>query len=241
MRFLYALFAVAVGGAPCAVHATVVPPSGATTEGIDVSHVNGTIDWATVASGNTAFAITAVSTDGTNIDASFTQNWSGIANAGLIRGGYWLFHPLLDATTQANEYLAAVGTLGSRDLPPILDVEITESQTPTTILIGIEVWTGQVRAATGRKPIIYTSSGFWNGTLGNPDVAYGLLWIAQWGVAAPNIPDPPWTTWVIWQYSDTGTVSGVPGSGSLDQDKFNGSLTDLQAFADRIFMDGFEP
>jgi MYXO-CTERM domain-containing protein len=38
-----------------------------------------------------------------------------------------------------------------------------------------------------------------------------------------------WSGWKFWQYSDSGSVSGIPAT--VDLDEFNGSLADLQAFA----------
>ena len=41
------------------------------------------------------------------------------------------------------------------------------------------------------------------------------LWIANWGVSKPGIPGK-WTSYVYWQYSDAGSVSGINGRVDLD-------------------------
>ena len=56
------------------------------------------------------------------------------------------------------------------------------------------------------------------------------LWLAQYA-DADNIS---WSTgtypqWTLWQYSETGSVSGIDG-GAVDLDKFNGSDADLVAW-----------
>jgi lysozyme len=55
------------------------------------------------------------------------------------------------------------------------------------------------------------------------------LWIAHYTAKPqPNIP-ATWNNWVLWQFSEKGKVNGVKGS--VDRDRFNGSLDDLRALA----------
>jgi GH25 family lysozyme M1 (1,4-beta-N-acetylmuramidase) len=49
------------------------------------------------------------------------------------------------------------------------------------------------------------------------------LWIARYAASAGPLP-PGWSTWVIWQFADSGPFPG-------DQDTFNGSMAQLRAFA----------
>src|SRR5581483_9551270 len=79
---------------------------------------------------------------------------------------------------------------------------------------------------TGLTPIIYTSPGFWNG-LGVKAPAGVQLWVANWGVSSPRVPSG-WSGWAFWQWSDT---SSVPGVSNADSDVFNGSVAQLQAYA----------
>jgi lysozyme len=51
------------------------------------------------------------------------------------------------------------------------------------------------------------------------------LWVAAYSVATPTIPLNIWTTWTLWQYSDSGAVAGF--TGAVDLDRFNGSDANL--------------
>src|SRR5207245_6673392 len=90
-------------------------------------------------------------------------------------------------------------------------------------------WVDRVKAGTGIDPIIYTGKYFWRDQVGAPaSFANNPLWIAQYTTLCPDLPSP-WGTWALWQYKDTGAVSGI--TGDVDMDKFNGSLDELNALA----------
>src|SRR5580765_6643007 len=95
--------------------AATVCAAGATVTGIDVSHYQGTVDWAKVAASGRKFGI-AKATEGTGyVDASFAANWAAMANAGVIRGAYHYFHANLDPVTQAQHFVNTMGALGAGD------------------------------------------------------------------------------------------------------------------------------
>jgi lysozyme len=193
--------------------------------GIDVSHYQGVVDWARVKAAGMAFAFAKATEGVSNSDAKFAANWSGIGDAGLLRGAYHFFHPSQDPAAQAAHFLSVV-SLGAGDLPPVLDVETADAASNDAIQSGVKTWMDAVAAQTGRTPMIYASPGFWNQHLNDQ---FGLypLWVAQYGVNAPKLPKG-WTNWNFWQYSQTGSVDGV--SGNVDMDYFQGSMDDLTAF-----------
>lgn len=205
---------------------TGTPASTTPVKGIDVSEYQGTIDWAQVKAAGKDFAVIRVS-DGTgHLDTKFSANWTGAKNAGVVRGSYQFFRASEDATAQANLLLSKIGTYEATDIPPVLDVEVMDGQTKAKVLSGIATWVSVVAPAIGRKPIIYTSPGFWDG-LGAPADTTATLWVAHWGVSSPTLPNS-WTDWAFWQYSDTGSVSGI--SGAVDLDEFHGASSDLAQF-----------
>jgi MYXO-CTERM domain-containing protein len=208
--------------------AQVVCPGGPTVSGIDVSEWQGNINWAAAAQGH-AFAIARIN-DGHHVDPYFQTNWAQMKANGLIRGAYQFYEPTMDPVEQANIGIAAVGQLGDGDLPVTLDVEWT-SGTPT--VQSIQAWIDTITAGTGKYPIIYTASGYWNqyfnGQFGNID-----LWVANWSVNCPALPDS-WSGWRFWQ-TGGGPVNGI--GGNVDWDVFNGTLQDLQYFANGNAADG---
>ena len=197
-----------------------------TVEGVDVSRWDGTVDWAAVRSAGIAFAIARVSDGLAYPDSSFDANWAAIKAHGMVRGSYQYFEPAQDPIAQANLVLQRVGALGPGDLPPALDIETMGGLTSAAVAASMAQWIERIRFATGRRPIVYTSPAFWS-ALGNANVAADL-WVANWAVTCPSVPGP-FASWKLWQYSATGSVSGI--AGMADRSRFNGSLAELFAWA----------
>jgi len=196
------------------------------TQGIDVSHHQGTVDWAQVLQAGYRFAYIKATDGITYVDPMFQTNWEGAKAAGLLRGAYHFFEADDDAQQQAQNFLNAV-SLGAGDLPPVLDVESssTSSQVSTSAIIdGVETWLKTVAEAVGVTPIIYTDCGYWN-SLDTQQFASYPLWIAEYGVSSPTLPTG-WTSWTFWQHSETGQVSGIQTA--VDLNLFQGSLRQLQ-------------
>jgi lysozyme len=201
-----------------------------TTPGIDVSHYQGAVDWGKVKSAGMAFAF-AKATEGTSVsDSMFAVNWPGIKNAGLVRGAYHFFHASKDATDQANYFLDAVQSAGGflpGDLPPVIDFENSslDGLSNPAVQSGVSAWLQAVASKTGVTPMIYTAHSVGNQYLAGQFGSYPL-WIANYGVVSPSLPQG-WTNWQFWQYSQSGSVSGI--AGNVDMDYFNGTPDQLAA------------
>jgi GH25 family lysozyme M1 (1,4-beta-N-acetylmuramidase) len=198
-----------------------VPPNAHQIEGIDVSHYQGSINWSAEKAQGRLFGIASVG-DGLYEDPTFASNWAGMKAAGVIRGAYQFFEPGIDPIQQADILIAKVGSLGDGDLPATIDVETTGNQSPAIVAANVGKWLARVEAGTGRRPMIYTGPYFWQDHVGSTAFGAYPLWIADYGVAQPQLP-APWSAFKMWQYSDSG--------GSLDVDRFQGTLAELQAFA----------
>jgi lysozyme len=206
--------------------ATVCPGS-TKIYGIDVSYWQGTINWSQVRAAGKQFAIVRVS-DGIGFeDPKFTTNWKGAKAAGLVVGAYQFFRPAQDVNRQADlmvSKLQSVG-FGAGDIPPVIDVEVTDGVSDATIAARVNQWLQRVQAKTGRLPSLYTSPGYWSG-LGNPKPSpLPYLWVAHWGASCPLLP-PNWGRLRFWQYSSSGRVAGI--SGDVDLNLYNGSLAELK-------------
>ena len=204
-----------------------VPPEvegGPLVKGVDVSTYQGTINWAQVKAAGRKFAFIRVS-DGTGtIDNTFSTNWSKAKANGIIRGPYQFFRASEDPTAQAELLISKVGVLEPYDIPPTLDVEVMDGQSAATLLARARTWVQVIQSYYGRKPIVYSSPGFWDGLGAASWDARATCWVAHWGVSSPTIPDS-WNDWMWWQYSDAGSVSGI--SGAVDVDEFHGSYEDM--------------
>src|ERR1051325_5574980 len=198
------------------------PPSRLT--GIDVSHYQGQVNWASVKAAGCAFAF-AKATEGAGVtDLYFAANWSGMKSAGLLRGAYHFYRAEQSAADQAAHFLSVV-QLETGDLPPVLDIEVNDGVTGQALVGGVQRWLDAVEPAAGVTPIIYTATSFWNAHFNNQFSDYPL-WIAHYTNAPTPAPLPEgWTVWTFWQYSQSLAVSGV--NGAADHNYFNGPMTEL--------------
>ncbi|MCD6498919.1 MAG: hypothetical protein J7M25_11560 [Deltaproteobacteria bacterium] len=204
--------------------------------GIDVSHWQGVVDWDRVAADGVTFAFMRVS-DGTRVlDSQFSRNWSETRRVGIIRGAYQFFRPKQDPEGQADVLIDALGgTVTPGDLPPVIDVEVSDGLSRSTVTTRIQRWVDRVESRLHVAPIVYTSPGLWSSISGSDDFENLALWVAHYRVTCPRMPWP-WTQWAFHQYSDRESVNGI--SGKVDGDKFNGTLADLQALTGASFECG---
>ncbi len=203
-------------------------------DGVDISHWQGTVSWTKVDSAGVQFAFMKA-TEGTSYrDPKLATNWTGAAAVGVYRGAYHFARPSVgSAGTQAQHYVSTV-TRSRFDepgsLPPVLDLEATGGLSATQLRSWVSRWLTTVEQLTGRTPIVYVSPSFWTDHLGNSTAFTRYpLWIAHYTSASqPRIPGG-WPRWTFWQYTSSGTVSGI--AGQVDKNRFNGSAADLAALA----------
>ncbi len=211
---------------------------GPTVQGVDVSYYQGRVDWDRVAGAGIGFGFARVS-DGTRfIDPRFGENWRGMRRVGILRGAYQFFRPGQDARAQARIMTDVLGKLRAGDLPAVLDIETADGYSSASIRAGMRIWLREVEAATGKKPIIYTSWGFWNSLSGMSEFGDYPLWVANYTSLCPLVPTQTWSGWDMWQYTDTGRVPGV--TGNTDRNVWNGTLDELKAFANARDLEPIE-
>ncbi len=201
---------------------------GPTLDGIDVSKWQGTINWDQVAGAGISFAFIRVS-DGVNTyDDKFQYNWSEAARVGIIRGVYQFFRPSQDPVAQADLLINEIGgAMSPGDLPPVVDVETNSGLSKTAVAAAMQAWINRIETVLGVSPIIYTSPGLWSSYVNSSAYSSYTLWVAHYYVTCPRMPTG-WTSWDFHQYTDSGTVAGI-NTTSVDMNKFNGTLTELQA------------
>jgi lysozyme len=210
--------------------AQMVCAKGPTVKGIDVSHYDGAIDWGKVKAAGIGFAIMKATESTDFIDPEFAANWKYAQQNGVVRGGYHFLRPEVDGAMQADYFLATMGPSLPGDLPPTLDLEVTDNLSGAAVAKSALAWLAEIEAKTGRVPIVYTSATFMS-SIGNPSgFDKYTLWVAHWTTQCPNLP-PEWADWQFWQNADNGTVDGIAGKASVDTDEFNGTLASLQGFA----------
>ncbi len=221
-------------GSSAVAPSTVTPKT--TTLGMDVSHYQGTINWAT-AFNNGARFVYMKATEGTTFrDPNFSANYTGSYNAGFIRGSYHFATPDTSTGAAQADYFVAHGGGWSKDgktLPPMLDIEYGASSTcyglsQAAMRTWITSFINEVHAKTTRWATIYTTTDWWTTCTGNTSAyaANDPLFIARYSSTVGTLP-AGWGVWTFWQHADSGTFPG-------DQDYFNGPLTGVQNLANNV-------
>lgn len=198
---------------------------------VDLSHwqagpgggPNDPIDFTAMRAGGVV-AVILKATQGSNwIDGTFVGRAIAAHLAGLLVGAYH-FCDASSPTTQASHFLSL-----ARSLPRLaIDVEPNGIGTTASVAQAAEV-AALVHQAVGKLPAAYI--GRWGPTrdgagLPNPVLARCPLWLSEYG----SNPVPPlgWTTWTLWQHTETGACPGV--AGHVDRSYFNGTTDALVAW-----------
>jgi GH25 family lysozyme M1 (1,4-beta-N-acetylmuramidase)/LysM repeat protein len=203
--------------------------------GIDVSYWEAGIDWKKVRGDGIRFVFVKTTEGETYVDPTFDDNWQGAKSVGILRAAYHFFHPNMNPVRQADKFIQVVrGMNDVGELPPILDMEVSDNQTAQTIIDRAKTWLDRVQQNLGILPIIYSNPGFLKYSFSVPGggppfwTKDHILWIANYGQPQPLLP-PGWLKWTFWQYSESGRINGI--NASVDLDWFNGTVEALYQLA----------
>ncbi|MGY0487336.1 lysozyme [Streptomyces sp. WG-D5] len=225
--------ALAVGGTLLAE----LPAQGAgKPRGHDVSSHQKKVNWQKAKEKGARFVYVKATESTTYRNPYFSQQYDGARNAGIIRGAYHFALPHKSSGTAQASYFVRNGGAWRGDgwtLPPALDIEYNpySKKHPcyglrkSTLVSWIKSFSDQVVRSTGRRPVIYTNTRWWQKCTGNsPAFASNhALWLARYDASAGALP-AGWTYWTFWQYDNSGRLPG-------DQNLFNGSTDQLRRFA----------
>ncbi len=211
-------------------------------QGVDVAsfqHPNGApIDWSQVAASGIGFAAVKA-TEGAYYQNPYAlTDLAGAQAAGLSVVAYAFAIPNGNGSsnspvTQANYLLNYLGSYAST-VPVMLDIEYNPYSggqcyglKGSKLVNWVAAFDAQVQARTGRMPIIYTPPSWWNYCTGD-SAGFGRdpLWVPSITTGSPVLPTG-WPNWTVWQYSGTGTVSGIDAAGSTDLDQANPAFLGL--------------
>lgn len=198
--------------------------------GIDVSSYQGEPNWTSIASDGIQFAYAKATQGNYYIDADFSYNMTNGTAAGVVMGAYDFADFTVNPNTEANYFLATAGPyVGAGYMHPMLDVEDTGSgDNASEISSWVNTWCTDVQNATGVQPIVYTYIDFADDYL-NSSVTQWPLWMSNPNSSSVQTGGPnstsPWSTWDIWQYDTSATLSGIPSGDEVDEDVANGDMT----------------
>ena len=217
--------------------------------GIDVSHWQREIDWSEVKRSGVKFAFikaTEFPDKRTSIfiDGEMRKNIAGASANGILWSAYHFFRTHIDPVIQAKVFCETVGDFYS--LPPVLDLEAAGSK-GERLNYKVRQFLDEAERITNKRPIIYSSGGFWRSYLANEKRSHTdwarayPLWIAQYTNLWPT-PLYPWAGWEFWQYTDKGKIPGVITH--VDLNWFNGSFEELErkfVAGDNSYQNTIEP
>lgn len=191
--------------------------------GIDISHHQARIDWATIAQHDLDFVFVKATEGETHTDSLYQFNWNALKEAGIRRGAYHFFRPGTPALKQALNFIHSV-KMEVGDLPPVVDVEVSDGIRDQTVITRLQTLIEILEAHYGIQPIIYTNQKFYSRYIENRLDTYPL-WIARYGKSEPEVATPE--SWTFWQYGNRGQMEGIEGD--VDFNVFRGSTEELKA------------
>jgi len=194
--------------------------------GVDVSHHQGHINWASVKKDNIKFAIMKC-TEGTGfVDKRFKYNLINAKKNGLLVGAYHYYRVDFDPIKQFNNVKRVVPK-NSLDIPFVIDLEIMSNESlrdpknHPKFIKNLKIFERKIHEYYGEKPIFYATPYFYIHRL-QKDFD-NKLWAADY--KSTKLTYFSSSTWCMWQYSCTGNVKGI--NGGVDMNVFKGSYQEL--------------
>ena len=211
--------------------------------GIDVSHWQNDkstpqkMDFSKSLAAGAKFAFIKVSERG-GMDEDFFINWKSAKAAGIPRGGYHFLRWDISGLLQARIFCELLERR-SRRAAACSRLRGAHQGRKISLKCLLAQFLEAVETILGKKPMIYTSPGFWNSYGKNKNTgrfdaswSYYPLWIAHYtGAAAPQEIEP-WKSskvpWTFWQYTPVGDglKYGAESKG-IDLNWFNGTQEQL--------------
>lgn len=186
--------------------------------GIDVSHYQGSIDWATVAKQSEVGYVYLKASEGqNNQDSQYARNLREARKHGLKVGSYHFFRANVSAQEQLRNFMSVVSPK-QQDLIPMIDVETINKGSSQHFHTRLKELLRLVTKEFGVKPIIYTGRNFYNKHFAHQGYDDYPFMIAQYSEPEPVLNDGK--DYLIWQYSATGNIRGIRGN--VDQSRFVG-------------------
>lgn len=193
--------------------------------GVDVSHMQGRIDWEEVANDGVEFAIIRAGGRGYGVetgtlyeDTRFRENLKGAQKAGLQVGTYFFSQAtsIQEAEEEARFLLDLLdgAPLGG---PVVFDWENIDHDTARTDNVDTKTLTAAAQAfcqiieQAGYQPMIYLNQYMAYLRYDLAQVCGYPFWLAQYS----EQPDFPYEFW-MWQYTDQGEVDGIRGNVDLN-------------------------
>lgn len=179
--------------------------------GIDVSHHNGTIDWAAIPRDKYNFVYIKATEGGDWADPLFNTNWNNAREAGFQTGAYHYYTLCRDGAEQAQHFIATAPRENDA-LAPAIDLEYMgncKARPPRAeMLAQLDKFVAIVTEFYGTPPVIYSTYDFYRDYIAGSQYAANPLWIRSI-FGAPHHHKTH--EWHLWQYADNAHIPGIHG------------------------------
>lgn len=201
-------------------------------KGIDVSHWSGNIDYKSVLESGVDIVYIKASEGKSYIDPMLHNNYINAKSQGLLIGFYHFFRASSesDAIAEAHHFVNTIKSYKS-NCRLALDIEVNNGLNKSTITNLCIKFLEEVKKLTDIDVVIYTYTSFIKGNF-NKKINIYPLWIAHYGVSTPD-NNGIWDNWIGFQYSESGSVRGIPGKVDLDEFTSGILLKDNDSFNEK--------
>lgn len=190
-------------------------------EGIDVSKWQGSINFQEVKNSGIEIVYIRSSVGNSYVDPYFKQNYNN-AKANNLKVGIYHFvmaRNTTEAISEARFFVSVIQGLQpdcrlAMDFETLTDLSVAEINAISTTFLET------VKNLSGKEVVIY-SDAYNANNIFDANLANNYpLWIAEYQVDKPNSTN--WASWIGWQYTDVGKVSGI--SGNVDRDYYTSDI-----------------
>lgn len=210
-----------IGGASYVVKA-MEPSSDIIYQGIDVSAYQGDIDYLEVK--NSGIEVVYIkASEGTYLeDPYFRTNYNN-AKANNLKVGFYHFVRARneEEAIEEAEYFTKVISGTNPDCRLAMDFEVFGDLTKEKINNISMAFLKKVEEITEKECVVYSDASNAQNIFSTELASKYPLWIAEYGPETPTDVGT-WKTWVGFQYTDNGVVSGI--NGNVDMDKFTSDI-----------------
>ena len=190
-------------------------------DGIDVSEWQGSIDFSLVKEAGIDVVYIRSSEGNNYIDPYFRDNYENAKGNALKVGFYHYLTARSTSEAQAQaEFFVSVIKGTSPDCRLAMDFESFGDLSISEINEISEVFLSEVERLSGKDVVIYSDAFNAGNTFSTELSSQYPIWVADYFVSEPA--NGNWDTWVGFQYTDRGRISGI--SGNVDRDFFTDGI-----------------
>lgn len=191
-------------------------------KGIDVSHHNPILNWASVLDQNITFAYIKATEGTTHLDRNYPYNYELAKDTNIKVGSYHFYSFALSGKEQAAHFLKTA-QFGSGDLIPAIDVEHSpanpyskDKEYVKTVISELKILENTLYERFGVHPIIYTNRDCHKLYI-KGNFPENIIWICD----LHKEPGDDIKNWRIWQFSHKGELPGVDGHIDLNYYRYS--------------------